>query len=156
MTVSQHMLHKCVVHFDDGAQSGVSIFPLFDDTGRTHSLCVIDSKSSRIALVEWRSELFRIGFLGRKHVALRWRGLRDTKATAAQRIGKLWHFDPWWELIEERYSGHAAVPPIRGTNIPGYDKDLKQVHFEADLGRLCSTDVLANAHRARSKKNRVV
>jgi hypothetical protein len=44
------------------------------------------------------------------------------------------HFDPRWVLGDERYQGHAAVPSLRSTNIPGYDQTISGVAFDPSLG----------------------
>ena len=48
------------------------------------------------------------------------------------------HFGPRWVLGDESYQGHAAVPHLRSTNIPGYDQTMSGGAFDPSLGRASS------------------
>lgn len=137
-TLSQHALHDFRLHFSDRSVSGASLFPFFDDEGRTRALMFTSEEDGRIVLIEYHESLMT----GAEHgprgeaIALRHADLKDSTAADAEAIAPLWHFDPWWELGASRYAGHPAVPPLKSTNIPGYDQEITRVAFDPTLARV--------------------
>ena len=134
--VSQHSLRRCQVDFQDRTLDRASLFPVFDDAGRTRWILITAEESSRIMLIAWSPDLFARHWVRRNRLQRRFADLTDVSEAEAERLGDLWHFDPWWVLGEERYSGHSAVPALRRTNIPGYDDTLGRMWFEGNLGRV--------------------
>lgn len=136
LPISQHSLWRCRLELEDGTLERASLFPLFDDTGRTRRFMITAEDSWRIMLVDWSRDLFRRERLRRNRLRHRYADLSDASASEAQRIDDLWHFDPWWVLTEPRYAGHEAVPTLRATNIPGYDSTLSRIWFDGTLARV--------------------
>jgi hypothetical protein len=134
-SVSQQSLLACRLEFEDRRLDGASLFPLFDDEGRTRMVLITAEENGRIMLADWAPNLFVRDWPRRNRLRLRFTNLEDASTWDEERFGDLWHFDPRWVLGEERYQGQAAVPHLRSTNIPGYDPTLSGVAFDPSLGR---------------------
>ncbi len=132
--VSQRSLLSCRLELEDRPLDRASIFPLFDDEGRTRMLLITAEESGRILLADWAPDLFVRDWARRNRLRLRFADLSDASRWDEGRFEDLWHFDPAWVLGEERYQGHGAVPALRSTNIPGYDQTMSGVTFDASLG----------------------
>jgi len=133
--VSQRSLKSCRLALEDRPLERASLFPLFDDEGRTRMLMITAEENSRIMLADWAPGLFVRDWPWRNRLRLRFTDLNDASMWDEDRFEDLWHFDPWWVLGDERYQGHGAVPALRSTNIPGYDQTMSDIVFDADLGR---------------------
>ncbi len=131
--ISQHSLHDCTLFLDNMRLPRAGLFPFFDDEGRTQALMLVEAANPRILLPRFTNGIFNRRPPWRKNLPLRLSDLRDGSAEDAAGLAGLWHFDPWWELAEDRFAGHPAVPPLKGTNIPGYDPELTRLWFSADL-----------------------
>ena len=134
-SVSQRSLMSCRLEFEDRRLDGASLFPLFDDEGRTRMVLITAEESGRIMLADWAPSLFARDWGWRNRVRLRFADLSDASVWDEDRFGDLWHFDPKWVLGEERYHGHGAVPALRSTNIPGYEPTMSGFGFDASLER---------------------
>jgi hypothetical protein len=134
-TVSQRSLLSCRLEFEDRRLDRASLFPLFDDEGRTRMVLITAEESGRIMLADWTPDLFVRDWALRNRLRLRFTDLEDASMWDEERFGDLWHFDPRWVLGDERYHGHGAVPHLRRTNIPGYDRTVSGVAFDPSLGR---------------------
>ena len=134
-SVSQRSLMSCRLEFEDRRLDGASLFPLFDDEGRTRMVLITAEESGRIMLADWAPGLFARDWGWRNRVRLRFADLSDASVWDEDRFGDLWHFDPKWVLGEERYHGHGAVPALRSTNIPGYEPTMSGFGFDASLER---------------------
>ena len=134
-SVSQRSLMSCRLEFEDRRLDGASLFPLFDDEGRTRMVLITAEESGRIMLADWAPGLFTRDWGWRNRVRLRFADLSDASVWDEDRFGDLWHFDPKWVLGEERYHGHGAVPALRSTNIPGYEPTMSGFGFDASLER---------------------
>lgn len=134
-SVSQHSLMSCRLELEDRPLERASLFPLFDDEGRTRLVMITAQESGRILLADWTPGLFVRDWAWRKRLRLRFADLSDASTWDEGRFEDLWHFDPVWVLGEERYQGHGAVPAMRNTNIPGYDQTVAGIGFDPDLGR---------------------
>lgn len=134
-SVSQRSLMSCRLDFEDRRLDGASLFPLFDDEGRTQMVLITAEESGRIMLADWAPGLFARDWGWRNRVRLRFADLSDASAWDEDRLEDLWHFDPKWVLGEERYHGHGAVPALRGTNIPGYEPTMSGFGFDPSLER---------------------
>ena len=130
--VSQHSLRRSRLQLEDRPLDGAALFPLFDEAGRTRAVMLLDGQTRRIVLADWTPGLFERRWLQRHRLRLRFADLRDADASDAERLGDLWHFDPWWVLRDERYAGHEAVPALMRTNVPGYDDAVKRLGFRSD------------------------
>lgn len=139
-SISQHSLHAVRLQFGDRQTPAASVFPFFDDEGRTRALMLTSDLDGRIALVDFQSSLFAgrslLPRLRLQRIALRHVDLRDSETTDGESVAHLWHFDPWWELAAERYFNHPAVPALKSTNLPGYDESISRVWFDKTLGRV--------------------
>jgi hypothetical protein len=133
--VSQRSLRSCRLEFEDRSVEHASLFPLFDDEGRTRMVMITAEENARIMLADWTAGLFVREWVMRNRVRLRFADLDDASMVDEERFENLWHFDPWWVLGDERYQGHGAVPALRNTNIPGYDRTISDIVFDSDLGR---------------------
>ena len=133
--VSQRSLKSCRLQLEDRPLQRASLFPLFDDEGRTRLVMITAEENSRIMLADWAPGLFVRDWRWRNRLRLRTTDLNDASMWDEDRFEDLWHFDPWWVLGDERYLGHGAVPALRSTNIPGYDPTMSDIVFDADLGR---------------------
>ena len=133
-SISQTTLHDCTLKLRDDALVRASLFPFFDNEGNTSSVMLVSKNSGTITLLDWPVE-FRLGLLGRSlgHFTSR---LINSDYDRADAIASLWHFDPWWVLGESRFTNHPAVPPLKETNIPGYDKSIAAIYFAPDLSRV--------------------
>ena len=133
--VSQRSLRSCRLEFEDRPVERASLFPLFDDEGRTRMVMITAEEDARIMLANWAAGLFAREWAMRNRVRLRFADLNDASMVDEARFENLWHFDPWWVLGDERYQGHGAVPALRNTNIPGHDPAVSDVLFDASLAR---------------------
>jgi len=134
--VSQHSLKSCRIAFEDRPLEHASLFPLFDEEGRTRVVMIAAEENARIMLADWAPDLFARDWRQRNRLRQRFTDLRDASQWDEDRFEALWHFDPWWVLGDERYQGHGAVPGLRSTNVPGYDSTVSGVAFSADLERV--------------------
>jgi hypothetical protein len=134
-TVSQRSLMSCRVELEDRPLDRASLFPLFDDEGRTRMVMITAEENGRIMLADWAPGLFVRDWAWRNRLRLRFADLGDASMWDAARFEDLWHFDPVWVLGDERYQGHGAVPALRSTNIPGYDQTVSGMGFDPSLGR---------------------
>jgi len=133
--VSQRSLMSCRLEFEDRPLELASLFPLFDDEGRTQMVMITAEENGRIMLADWAPGLFVRDWAWRNRLRLRFADLGDASTWDEERFEDLWHFDPWWVLGDERYHGHGAVPALRGTNIPGYEPTVSGLGFDPGLGR---------------------
>jgi hypothetical protein len=133
--VTQKSLKSCRLEFEDRPLERASLFPLFDDEGRTRMLMITAEENARIMLADWAPGLFVRDWRWRNRLHLRFTDLDDASMWDEAHFEDLWHFDPWWVLNDERYQGHAAVPALRSTNIPGYDPAISGIVFDPDLER---------------------
>ena len=133
--VSQRSLKSCRLEFEDRPLERASLFPLFDDDGRTRMVMITAEESARIMVADWVPGVFVREWAVRNRLRLRFADLSDASMVDDERFEDLWHFDPWWVLGEERYVGHGTVPALRDTNIPGYNPNMSGVVFDANLGR---------------------
>ena len=133
--VSQRSLRSCRLEFEDRPLEQASLFPLFDDEGRTRMVMITAEENARIMLTDWAPGLFVREWAMRNRVRLRFADLCDASMWDEERFEDLWHFDPWWVLGDERYQGHGAVPALRSTNIPGHDPAVSDVLFDSSLER---------------------
>jgi hypothetical protein len=131
--VSQRSLKSCRLEFEDRALERASLFPLFDDEGRTRMVMITAEENGRIMLADWTPGVFVRDWAWRNRLRLRFADLSDASTWDEERFEDLWHFDPWWVLGDERYQGHGSVPALRGTNIPGFDPKLSEVVFDSSL-----------------------
>lgn len=140
LSVSQKALHGKTFHLPDGRLTEASVFPLFLRSGRVELLMVTDAASGLITLVDWRAGLFARALLGPRRLDLPLSQRRTTVADGddldAERLDRLWHFDPWWELDENRYAAHPLVPALKATNVCGWDDSWSGVWFSPSLGRV--------------------
>ncbi len=134
-TVSQRSLMSCRVELEDRPLDRASLFPLFDDEGRTRMMMITAEENGRIMLADWAPGLFVREWAWRNRLRLRFADLSDAAMWDEERFEDLWHFDPVWVLGDERYQGHGAVPALRSTNIPGYDQTVSGMGFDPSLGR---------------------
>jgi hypothetical protein len=133
--VSQRSLRSCRLQLDDRPIERAALFPLFDDAGQTRIVMITAEESGRIMLADWAPGMFSRDWAWRNRLRLRFTDLSDASIWDDEHFDELWHFDPWWVLGDERYRGHAAVPALQGTNIPGYDPTVTDIVFDPDLGR---------------------
>ena len=56
--VSQRSLLSCRLEFDDRRLDRASLFPLFDDEGRTRMVLITAEENGRIMLANWAPGLF--------------------------------------------------------------------------------------------------
>src|SRR5688572_19407576 len=122
--VHQRSLMSCRLEFEDRPLERASLFPLFDDEGRTRMVMITAEEDARIMLADWTPGLFEREWWWRNRLRLRFADLRDASMWDEERFEDLWHFDPVWVLGDQRYQGHGAVPALRSTNIPGYDHTI--------------------------------
>jgi hypothetical protein len=134
-TVSQRSLMSCRIELEDRPLDRASLFPLFDDEGRTRMVMITAEENGRILLADWAPGLFLRDWAWRNRVRLRFADLSDASMWDEERFEDLWHFDPVWVLGDERYQGHGAVPALRSTNIPGYDQTVSGMGFDPSLER---------------------
>ena len=133
--VSQRSLKSCRLELEDRPLENASLFPLFDEEGRTRTVMITADENARIMLADWAPGLFVRDWPWRNRLRLRFTDLDDASMWDEDRFQDLWHFDPWWVLGDERYQGHGAVPGLRSTNIPGYDSTVSDIVFSANLER---------------------
>jgi len=132
--VSQQSLKSCRLEFEDRPVERASLFPLFDDEGRTRMVMITAEENARIMVADWTPGVFVREWAIRNRVRLRFADLSDA-SMVDEGFEDLWHFDPWWVLGEERYQGHGAVPALRSTNIPGHDPKISGIVFDRGLER---------------------
>jgi hypothetical protein len=133
--VSQDSLKSCRLELEDRPLERASLFPLFDQEGRTRVVMITAEENARIMLADWTPDLFARDWRRRNRLRLRSTDLNDASQWGEGRFEDLWHIDPWWVLGAERYQGHGAVPDLRSTNVPGYDANVSGAIYSADLGR---------------------
>jgi hypothetical protein len=133
--VRQRSQKSCRLEFEDRPLERASLFPLFDDEGRTRMVMITAEENARIMLADWTPGVFTRDWAMRNRISRRFADLNDASMVNADGFEDLWHFDPWWVLGEERYQGHGAVPGLRSTNIPGYDPNISGIVFDRGLER---------------------
>ena len=133
--VSQRSLKSCRLELEDRPLEDASLFPLFDEEGRTRMVMISAEENARIMLADWAPGLFVRDWPWRNRLRLRSTDLDDASMWDEERFQGLWHFDPWWVLRDERYQGHGAVLGLQSTNLPGYDSTVSNIVFTADLER---------------------
>ena len=133
--VSQRSLMSCRLEFEDRRLDRASLFPLFDDEGRTRMVMITAEENGRIMLADWAPGLFVRDWAWRNRLRLGFADLSDASMWDEERFEDLWHFDPWWVLRDDRYQGHGAVPALQSTNIPGHDPTISGFGFDSSLGR---------------------
>jgi len=133
--VGQHSLHDSPVQLLDQRLDNASLFPFFDAEGVTRSLMLTHRNSSDIFLVPYRPGVFGRRLFGPNRISLQRSDLRNSRFEDAELVAPLWHFDPWWELAEERYADHPAVPTLRATNIVGFEESLRRIWFDSGLSQ---------------------
>ena len=126
---------SCRLEFEDRPLDRASLFPLFDDEGRTRAVMITAEEHGRIMLADWAPGRFVRDWALRNRLRLRFADLSDASMWDEERFEDLWHFDPWWVLRDDRYQGHGAVPALQSTNIPGHDPTVSGLGFDASLGR---------------------
>jgi hypothetical protein len=132
--VSQRSLKSCRLELEDRPVERASLFPLFDDEGRTRMVMITAEENARIMVADWTPGMFVREWAIRNHARLRFADLSDA-SMVDESFEDLWHFDPWWVLRDERYQGHGAVPALQSTNIPGYDPKISGIVFDRGLER---------------------
>ena len=68
--VSQRSLQSCRIDFDDRPLQRASLFPMFDDEGRTRMLLITAEESGRIMLADWAPGLFARDWARRNRLRL--------------------------------------------------------------------------------------
>ena len=132
---SQHALHGRPLQLDDQRIPRASLFPLFDRDGKT-AMMMLTSDDPQILLVHWEPGLFVAPLLTAARLHLHRADLHDCELDELDRLRQLWHFDPWWELTDERYACHSAIPTLKSTNLAGFVPSIARVWFDRDLGRV--------------------
>jgi len=134
--ISHRSLKSCRLEFEDRPLERASLFPLFDDEGRTRMVMITSEEDARIIVTDWAPGMFVRDWSMRNRVRLRFTDLSDASMSDEELFQDLWHFDPWWVLGVDRYQGHGAVPALRATNIPGYDPKMSGMIFDRGLERV--------------------
>jgi hypothetical protein len=150
--VSQRSLKSCRLELEDRPLENASLFPLFDEEGRTRMVMITANENARIMLADWAPGLFVRDWPWRNRLRLRFTDLDDASMLDEERFQDLWHFDPWWVLGDERYQGHGAVPCLRSTNIPGYDPTVSDIVFSADLERASHIVMKGSGHSVKVRR----
>ena len=96
--VSQRSLKSCRLQFEDRPLERASLFPLFDDDGRTRMVMITAEENARIMLADWVPGLFVRDWMRRNHLRRRFTDLDDASMVDEERFADLWHVDPWWVL----------------------------------------------------------
>ncbi len=137
--LSQKALHNCALRMPDHVGVG-SVFPLFNDAGRTKALMLTWQEDAQLSVIEFSPKLFpgRVLFprVWPQTLRLRRSDLPSTEHDSTEFLADLWHFDPWWELKDDRYSGHPLTPALKSSNLPGFDQSIQAVWFTPDLSRV--------------------
>ena len=149
--VSQRSLKSCRLEFEDRPLEDASLFPLFDEEGRTRMVMITAEENARIMLANWAPGLFVRNWPWRNRLHLRFTDLDDASVWDEERLHDLWHFDPWWVLGDERYQGHGSVPGLQSTNIPGFDPTVSDIVFSGDLER-ASYVLKASGHSVKVRR----
>ena len=134
-TRSQKSLFQCRIHLRDAVLEEGSLFPFFDRRGKVHAYMLIWRSSPQIVMLDARESLIT----GSRPLQLdvSFGELQDLRSDRFDRYHRLWHFDPWWALGDERYGAHPAVPVLKASNVvahlgalpfPGrFSNDLRRV-----------------------------
>lgn len=138
-SINQKSLHNCRVRFADH-RAGGSIFPLFDNEGKTKALMLTSSDDDQLIVVKYGKSMLSVrGLLP----SLRPQRFFSDRTSMLQEqnvdedlLKELWHFDPWWVLGDERYAGLELVPALKETNLPGYDPTITAMRFTPSLSRV--------------------
>ena len=75
--VSQRSLMSCRLEFEDRRLDRASLFPLFDDEGRTRMVLITAEENGRIMLADWAPGLFVRDWALRNRLRLRFTDLND-------------------------------------------------------------------------------
>ena len=134
--VSQHSLHRRPLELMDRVIERASLFPLIDQSGRTQALMLTSDDLASVYLIDWNPAVFEHRRFRPNRLQVRFADLRDSEISRATSLERLWHFDPWWLLGELRFAGHEAVPPLKRSNIPGYDREVQHAWFDKGLERM--------------------
>jgi hypothetical protein len=91
--VSLRSLKSCRLEFEDWPLEQASLFPLFDEEGRTRVVMITAEENARIMVAEWAPGMFVRDWAMRNRVRLRFTDLSDASMWDEERLEDLWHFD---------------------------------------------------------------
>ncbi|MDP7017531.1 MAG: hypothetical protein QGG36_17140 [Pirellulaceae bacterium] len=111
-----------------------TLFPFFDGGGAVHQVLIVDAGSADL-------RTFRIGEAG--VVIPHWGTLRLGGSVRVadehdiDRLGRLWHYDPWWLLKDVRFASLPATPILKATNcVDSFEERPQDILFSICLSRL--------------------
>ncbi len=132
LTVSAHKLHEVTLKDNSQSWKEITVFPFFKNTGEVvrHMLVIPEGQ-----LALWIDDLDQLKYSQMGGLTLD--GLVSTLPSVnAGNIGAMetmWHYDPWWMLMEPGYKSRNWVPAAGESNCPDnfqflfYTSDLKKV-----------------------------
>lgn len=133
LSVPARRLHRRTIVVQDERLARGSLFPFFDSTGRVVQLMVVHPVSNDIFMLPWDKKVVRVPLLG----PIRLTYLPTINECDIGIVERLWHYDPWWVLADERFRNHWATPVLKDTNcVEDLTVHLISVWFRSDLGRL--------------------
>ncbi len=150
LPVAARSLHLRRVRLRDFVLERASVFPFFDRQGRVTALMLVWPPARQIVVLELQPGLAQVGFWGDVELRVDFASLRDVcadRVDAAASAARLWHYDPWWVLRADRFSGHPAVPDLKATNCAGaFLKPVYGCFFSRDLSRLVGVTTRSRTH----------
>ena len=131
-------LHQCVLQFEDERLEQATLLPFFDANGNVEQVLLIDLWWRRVHLLPFKPGLVRLSIF-RRNIRVRCEvadaPLLDDRA--AQTLGDLWHFDPWWLLELPPFDVEPTTPLLKRTNCADLLPVSKpQLCYSRDLARV--------------------
>lgn len=130
-------LFRRPVDFTDGRRQNITLFPLFEGTGKVKKLVIVSDSPAQISVVDWRPGLVEKPIFSALRVKVPFHTLSDLEAEDAYQATGWWHYDPWWLLTEPHLCEHPATPPLKTTNcVNELGESVTSLSFTRDLSRV--------------------
>lgn len=139
--LTQRSLVQRSLRLKRGVLGRASCFPMFAGDGRVESLLLIDHQAVELYLVEWRPGVFQKAWFAAPTLVLDPEELDGCRLREVPDLEGLWHFDPWWLLAEEKFSGLEVTPSLKQTNCVAQAPNLCTVTYNRNLFSVSSVMV---------------
>ena len=132
--VRAHRLHRRYLISRHESIKNATLFPFFSRAGQVKHVLVVAAESAALRTFAPADVSVSIPFWGPIQVAGR---LEQLNARLLDELARLWHFDPWWLLADERLQNEAAVPILKRTNcVDIFSKRVSGLFYRRCLDRL--------------------
>jgi hypothetical protein len=131
--ISSKKLYKCVLIDDVRTWNEATIFPFFDREGKIRMIMLIMPDLGPVYLFKADPNSLEIDVYGQVRLHGEPALLPEMSLEKARTLEPLWHYDPWWVLMNPPYKDQEWVPQARASNCPDY---FSEVYYARDLSRV--------------------